>query len=351
MIDALNAFDAARLGALTERFGAVRVAVLGDYFLDKYLDVDPALAEPSLETGRVAHQVTGVRHSAGAAGTVVNNLVALGARDLVALGFTGEDGEGWELRKDLAALGCDLSYMQVAADRVTPTYLKPRDRTCPGLEGEHSRYDIKNHLPTPRQIEQALLLSLKAVVPRVDALIVMDQVREEGRGAVTAALIEALAEHASRFSKAVFWADSRGRIRRYRNVMVKVNQFELIGEDNPAPDTRVPEAAIHSETERLAALIGAPVFATAGERGVRVSGPGAATVPSVRVSGPVDPTGAGDSFTAGAVLALAAGATRPEAALVGNLVASVTVRQLATTGTASPAELVAALALWKEQNP
>ena len=44
------------------------------------------------------------------------------------------------------------------------------------------------------------------------------------------------------------------------------------------------------------------------------------------------------------------GATRPEAALVGNLVASVTVRQLATTGTASPAELIPALALWKEQN-
>lgn len=350
MIDALKSFDAARLEALTGKFGAARLAVLGDFFLDKYLEVDPVLAEPSLETGLVAHQVTGIRHSPGAAGTVVNNLAALGATGIVALGFTGEDGEGWELRKDLAALGCDLSYLQVAADRVTPTYLKPRDRTRPGLEGEHSRYDIKNHLPTPRQIEQALLLSLKAVLPRVDALIVMDQVREEGRGAVTTALIEALAEHAKRFPKTVFWADSRGRIRRYRNVIVKANQFELAGEENPDPAARVPDEVIRAETERLAALTCAPVFGTAGERGVCVSGPGAVTVPSVRVSGPVDPTGAGDSFTAGAVLALASGATRPEAALVGNLVASVTVRQLATTGTASPAALIPALALWKEQN-
>ena len=53
----------------------------------------------------------------------------------------------------------------------------------------------------------------------------------------------------------------------------------------------------------------------------------------------------------GAVLALASGATRPEAALIGNLVASVTVRQLGTTGTASPADLFPALTLWKEQNP
>ena len=351
MMGALRAFDAERLEALTARFRDVRVAVLGDYFLDKYLDVDPALAEPSLETGRIAHQVVAVRHSPGAAGTVVNNFAALGARGIVAIGFTGDDGEGWELRKDLSALDCDLAHLHVDPARVTPTYLKPRARTCPGLEGEHDRYDIKNRLPTPARIEQALLASLAAVLPRIDALVVMDQVREEGRGALTVPLIAALAEVAPRFPQTIFWADSRGRIRRYRNLMVKVNQFELAGEEDPAPGSRVSDEVIRVETEALAALLGAPVFATAGERGVRVSGPASATVPSVWVSGPVDPTGAGDSFTAGAVLALAAGAARPEAALVGNLVASVTVRQLATTGTANPRDLFPALALWKEQNP
>ena len=74
-------------------------------------------------------------------------------------------------------------------------------------------------------------------------------------------------------------------------------------------------------------------------------------VPAVLVPAPVDPTGAGDSFSAGAVLSLAAGASPVEAALVGNLVASITVRQLSTTGTARPAELFLALRSWKEQNP
>ena len=351
MINHLRTFDADRLEALTSRFSAVRVAVLGDFFLDKYLDVDPALAEPSLETGRTAHQVVAVRHSPGAAGSVVNNFAALGARGIATVGFTGDDGEGWELRQDLAALGCDLAHLHVEPERVTPTYLKPRDRSCPGLEGEHSRYDIKNRLPTPARIERALLASLNAVLPRVDALVVMDQVREEGCGALTAPLIAALAGLAPRYPRLIFWADSRGRIRRFRNLTVKVNQFELAGEENPAPGARVSDGVIRAETEALAALLGAPVFATAGERGVRVSGPEPVTVPSVRVSGPVDPTGAGDSFTAGAVLALASGAARPEAALIGNLVASVTVRQLATTGTAHPGDLAPALALWREQNP
>jgi sugar/nucleoside kinase (ribokinase family) len=72
-------------------------------------------------------------------------------------------------------------------------------------------------------------------------------------------------------------------------------------------------------------------------------------VPAVRVPGPIDPTGAGDSATAGAVLALAAGATLAEAALLGNLTASITIQQLATTGTARPDQLPPRLALWQAQ--
>ncbi|HND52485.1 MAG TPA: PfkB family carbohydrate kinase, partial [Pirellulaceae bacterium] len=47
----------------------------------------------------------------------------------------------------------------------------------------------------------------------------------------------------------------------------------------------------------------------------------------------------GDSATAGIVASLLAGASPEEAAAVGNLVASITVQQLGTTGTASPAQV------------
>ncbi len=82
-----------------------------------------------------------------------------------------------------------------------------------------------------------------------------------------------------------------------------------------------------------------------------VSDPEVTAVPGVKISGPIDPTGAGDSATAGAVLALASGATLPEAALMGCLVASITVQQLATTGTATPAQVRERLELWRSQNP
>ena len=50
-----------RLGELISRFPKARVAVLGDFFLDRYLDVEPELAETSIETGKTAHQVVAKR--------------------------------------------------------------------------------------------------------------------------------------------------------------------------------------------------------------------------------------------------------------------------------------------------
>src|ERR1700757_355372 len=80
------------------------LTVVGDLFLDRYLDIDAALREPSLETGLDAYQVVRVRASPGAAGTVINNLVALGVQRVIAISVIGDDGEGYELRQALAGL-------------------------------------------------------------------------------------------------------------------------------------------------------------------------------------------------------------------------------------------------------
>lgn len=345
----VDTFDAAKLHALLARFDGLRVAVLGDFFLDQYFEIDPACVETSVETGRQAHQVTAVRHAPGAAGTVVNNLAALGVRSITVLGVTGDDGNGWTLRRDLTACGCDLTYLLTDDACVTPTYLKTQDRALPGLDGERDRFDIKNRTSLPERVCEALLASVDLLLPALDALIIMDQVPEEGCGIMSPSMIDALSERAKRNPQTLFWADSRCRIRRYRHITLKANQFELAGVAAPLPGARVPDEALSNAAEVFAAQAGAPVFVTAEARGVRVAGTLSATVPPVRVTGPIDPTGAGDAFTAGTASALAAGASHLEAALIGNLAASVTIRQLGTTGTAAPADLVAALALWRDQ--
>jgi len=338
-----------RLAELIGRFGSRRIAVVGDFFLDKYLDVDPALGEVSVETGKTAHQVVGVRCSPGAAGTVVGNLAALGAGALHAVGLTGDDGEGYDLRRRLRDLGCSTDHLHADPARRTPTYLKPRDASDPTLAGEHSRYDTKNRTRTPDALQRKIVESLDRLLPEVDAVAIMDQVEEEDCGAVARAVREALAGHARRFPKVTFWADSRRRIREFRGVIIKPNQFEAVGRGNPLPGEEVGLDELEAAVRRLRAAAGAPVVATRGPRGMAVSDPEWTLIPGVAVEGEIDPTGAGDSASAGAVIALCAGASLPEAALVGNLVASITVQQIGTTGTARPDELPPRLEMWRRQ--
>ncbi len=338
-----------RLVQLTDFFPSARVAVIGDFFLDKYLDCDHAIAETSVESGKTAHQVVKVRHSPGAAGTVVLNLAALETGALHAVGYTGDDGVAYELRTDLEKLGCSTDLLLAAPDRMTLQYLKPRDMSDPTLAGEHERYDTKNRTPTAPQLERHLIQALDKIIPEVDAVIVTDQVEMDDCGTVTATVRDALAERARRHPDVIFWADSRAHIRQFRNVIIKPNQFEVAGVPNPMPGDEVAVATLQAGLERLRAEVGAPVVATRGAKGVIVTDPELTEVPAVRLACETDTTGAGDSTTAGSVLALAAGAELPEAALVGCLVASITVQQLATTGTARRDQLPGQLELWLAQ--
>jgi len=339
-----------RLDELLTQFPRHRIAVLGDFFLDKYLEVAPELAEPSLETGRVAHQVLAIRRYPGAAGTVVNNLAALGATDLHAIGAVGDDGEAFDLCKGLNQIGCSTEGLLRCPELMTPTYLKPHDQNVAGLAGEHSRYDTKNRIPTPQSIVDRIAIELERVLPQVDALLIMDQVEIADCGVVTTMLRERVAEFAWRFSKVIFWADSRRYIRSFRNTIIKANQFEAVHRLNPAVGEEVSAEELQRLIPQLRDQNKAPVFVTCGERGILVSDPEVTLVPGIQVTGPIDPTGAGDSASAGAVMSLCSGATPAEAALVANLVASITVQQLGTTGTASPDQVREALRVWHSQH-
>jgi bifunctional ADP-heptose synthase (sugar kinase/adenylyltransferase) len=339
-----------RLQELLDKFSSRRIAVIGDFFLDKYLEVAPDLAEKSVETGKTAHQVVWIRTSPGAAGTVVNNLAALGAGTLFAIGATGDDGEAYDLRKELRARNCNTDGLLPFDNLRTPTYLKPRNVNDPSLAGEHERYDTKNRQPMPAAIGKQILARLDAVLSDVDAVIIGDQVEQDECGVITAAQREALAERARRHPSVVFWADSRTHVRRFRNVIIKPNQFEAVGQPNPRPGDAVSLDKLRLAIPRLKTETGAAVCVTRGALGMLVSDPEPVVIPGVKLTGPVDPTGAGDSATAGAVLALCSGASLAEAALVGCLVASITVEQLATTGTATPEQVVERLALWRQQN-
>lgn len=342
--------DSRRLADLVNQFSSRRVVVIGDYFLDKYLDFDPELAEVSVETGKPANQVVNIRHSPGAAGTVVSNLVALGAGEVTPVGFTGDDGEAYDLRKDLQVLGCSTSYLLRVPNRFTPTYLKPMNCRLSGLEAESERFDTKNRVPLPSDVEASLVDIIESLTPRVDAVVIADQVEEEDCGVITSRMRNQLSDLAIRYPDVVFWADSRRRIGLFRNVIIKPNQHEALRATLANGEIPSTDEAVLIAGRTLAERTHRPVFITRAEKGMLIiSANGYQEVPGIPVGGPIDPTGAGDSATAGAVLTLASGGTLVEAAVVANLTASITIQQIGTTGKATPTQLLSRLEDWHRQ--
>ena len=79
-----------------------------------------------------------------------------------------------------------------------------------------------------------------------------------------------------------------------------------------------------------------------GENGIIVvDGTGASRIPGIQIIDPIEPVGAGDTTIATLAAALASRSDPQTAARLANIAASVTVRKLQVTGTATPEEILA----------
>jgi rfaE bifunctional protein kinase chain/domain len=301
------------LGEKLKNASDIVITVLGDYCLDKYLYIDADRDEKSLETGLIAYQVTKKGLYPGAAGTVVNNLRSLKVQTLCA-GVIGDDGEGYELLAALKKIGADTSLMITDSERCTSTYTKPmRNNT------ELNRLDFKNFSPMSKSTEQKLIENIYAAVKKSDAVIVLDQFLEENCNTINANIREEIAVIADKFPDLIIYADSRAYINLFKNIMVKCNNHEI--KDNG---------------ELLFQKNKKPVFVTMGEDGSMVfEKDGGHKIAAIKVEGEIDICGAGDACTSGIVLGMALGASPEVAAILGNIISSITIKQIGVTGTAT----------------
>jgi rfaE bifunctional protein kinase chain/domain len=333
----------ARWQELAARYGRLRLAVVGDFCLDRYLEIDPERGEISIETGLPVHNVVHVRSQPGAAGTILNNLVALGVGEVYPVGFCGEDGEGYELRRALAARrGVQLDHFLETDLRRTFTYCKPLLIRRGQAPQELNRLDSKNWLPTPSALQERLIASVRALAPLVDAIILMDQVDLPETGVVTPALLAAIDGLSRACPRRLILADSRRGLRGYPALCLKMNAAELATLTHTPPHAPLEE--IRRQAVTLARANQRMVFVTLSERGILAAAPDGASAhtEALPLRGEIDIVGAGDSVTANLTSALAAGATMAEAVIAANVAASVVLHQLGTTGTAT-AEQVAGL--------
>jgi rfaE bifunctional protein kinase chain/domain len=336
--------DTERFETISGHYPGLNIAVFGDFCLDRYLEIDPGRHETSIETGLPVHNVTNVRAQPGAAGTILNNLAALGAGTIYPIGFAGEDGEGFELWRALEQRpGVRLSHFVKTVQRRTFTYCKPLVMARDKPPVELNRLDSKNWTPTPALLQGLLIHRLQEVAEFADAVIVLDQVDVPETGVVTQKALAALGELAKEHPRLLVLADSRRGLRGYPPVSFKMNASELAALTGDAANPELDQ--VKAEAVALASANGRNVFVSLAERGLLGATPTGHVelVPALPVRGEIDIVGAGDAVTANLSVALASGASLREALEIASAAASVVIHKLGTTGTAAVAEIAALL--------
>jgi rfaE bifunctional protein kinase chain/domain len=315
---------------LLAAFRSLRVLVVGDVCLDRWCTYDPALADPSRETGIPRVGVVATEVTPGAAGTIANNLAALGAGCIDVLGMIGDDGFGYELRRALVARGISADLLVEAPDVPTFTYTK----LINSVTGEEDlpRIDFVYTRPPPETVEREIVGHLRDA--RYDVVLVSDQAETDQGGVVTAAVRAEIERIAREQAETVVWVDSRMRGELFRGVVVKPNHHEA-----EAASRRLLGAVDYEEWRRRTEL--RALIVTYGADGALVvDADGRRWAAAKRVERPVDICGAGDSFSAAAAMALKVTGDATQAAEFGNRVAGITIMKKGT-GTASPAEVLA----------
>ncbi|MFP3959114.1 MAG: PfkB family carbohydrate kinase [Spirochaetaceae bacterium] len=319
------------------------VAVLGDFCVDHYLFVTDGAAERSVETGLDTRRVGDLRVAAGGAGNVVKNLGALEVGTIHAIGVIGDDMYGRELTRLLRVAGAGTDGL-ISQEKGwhTSVYTKVYE-----AGHEDPRLDIGARNQLSEIAACNILDCLRRILPRVDVLIVNQQVEE---ALFTGSFRRELANLLTESEDTTVFVDSRHYADVFPNTIRKINLAEarqFIEADLREPTSRNPDhstGGISADIEALCRSLSlrwqTPIVVTRGEDGCVVAeGAETHSLPGVAVPRPVDPVGAGDAMVAAMAAACGGGMSLIDAALLGNLSASVTVRKLYRTGTVTPQEL------------
>ncbi len=320
-----------------DTFSTLRIGVLGDFCVDAYWFLDQTHVEYSVETRKPINGIFRQQYSLGGAGNVVNNLVALGLKEVKAFGVIGDDVFGREMLALLHRGRVDTAGMIVQQEGwATSVYAKPYvDRD------EQSRFDFGRFNKISDETADRLLAVLDTALKKLDGLIINQQL---SFGVHSEYLIANLQKVIDRHRDKIILLDSRDISDRYDGVICKLNASEsarLCGQECEVSQAVTVEelvkyaGQIHQRTKR-------DVVITRSDRGILAfDGKAIYQVPGVMIVGPIDSCGAGDTTAAAITTALAGKISLPEAIEIANFAAAVIVRKLHQTGTATPAEILA----------
>jgi D-glycero-beta-D-manno-heptose-7-phosphate kinase len=323
-----------RLLSLIPRFQGRRVVVAGDFVLDRFVYGHPKRV--SREAPVLILRFWKEEMLPGGGGNTAANVRSLGGVPLP-VGVVGADAEGRALREAFRSRGIDAGGLLEVARYRTPTKTRILGGAVHGIKQQIVRYDVEEPLGNDAAREAQLRDRLAEAARGADGAILSDY----GYGAIAPAAVAAL--RATLPEGARIFVDSRHRLAEFGGVDAATpNEEELAESAGVALDSDAALAKAGADLrERMRC---ACLLVTRGSRGMSLFSDSDAPV-GIPVHGTdqvADVTGAGDTVLATFALALSAGASPLEAALLANFAGGVVVMKMGTA-VVTPEELTTAV--------
>jgi len=318
------------LSGYISKFKSTGLLVVGDIMLDHFIwgkvtRISPEAPVPVVDIKNESVLL-------GGAANVLNNIISLGGKAHIC-GVIGHDEMGRRLFHELRLLNVDTAGIVVEEGR--PTTIKTR---VVAHSQQVVRFDREDKGDITTDTEKSILEYVKDRDDSISGIIISDY----SKGVVTKRLVKGLVKLAAEKRIPIAVDPKVGHMDYYKGVTV-VTPNNLEASQASGFDI-VDDASLAAAGKKLMdRLKGSALLVTRGENGMSLFEKDRKPVHIPTVAKEVyDVTGAGDTVIAVFTLALAAGASMQEAAVIANHAAGIVVGEVGTA-TVKPEQLMKAI--------
>lgn len=310
-----------QLVSYIKKLNEPKVLVIGDLAIDEMIYGDAERISREAPVLILRHLNT--KLILGAASNAAHNVSTLNNGKVSVIGVCGDDFQATQLRETFEEANVNCGLLVVDPSRKTTTKTRISGSITTSITQQIVRIDRQTNALLSPEIEEEVLKQIERAIPEHDAVILSNY----HIGTLTPKIIQETIRLANQYNKVVV-VDAQKDLEIYKNVTSMTPNL---------PDTQ-KSVGFEIETEEdlkragdklLDATNAKSILITCGADGMFVTrAHGNYTkIPVFNKSEVFDVTGAGDTVTAVYTLALAAGAEPSYAAIIGNIAASIVVRQ------------------------
>lgn len=298
-----------------------KVLVIGDLAIDEMIYGDAERISREAPVLILRHSKT--KLILGAASNAAHNISTLNGGKVSVIGVCGDDFQATQLRETFEEANINCGRLVVDPSRKTTTKTRISGSITTSITQQIVRIDRQTNGYLAPEIEEEVIKQIERAIPEHDAVILSNY----HIGTLTPAIIQETIRLANSYNKIIV-VDAQKDLDIYKNVTSMTPNLPDT-EKSVGFDIENEEDLKRAGDKLLKSTNAKSVLITCGADGMFVTraNNNYTKIPVFNKSEVFDVTGAGDTVTATYTLALAAGADPAYAAIIGNIAASIVVRQ------------------------